>query len=145
MDTAEANSLLPNQGIIEQSGVIPYRLKDGKLEVMLITSRRRKRWVIPKGLIEWHMTAADSAIKEAWEEAGIWGTVTAAAVGSYHYHKWERTCRVEVYLLRVEHALDVWPEASFRKRKWFSPAKAAERVEEDELKQLLLRLPDVVK
>ena len=34
--------------LIEQSGVIPYRIEDGQIEVMLITSSASKRWVIPK-------------------------------------------------------------------------------------------------
>ena len=38
--------------LVEQSGVIPYRIMDGQIEVMLITSSGGKRWVIPKGLIE---------------------------------------------------------------------------------------------
>jgi 8-oxo-dGTP pyrophosphatase MutT (NUDIX family) len=55
--------------------VIPYRIRDGKIEVMLITSSTRKRWIIPKGMIEPDMTPQDSAAKEAWEEAGIIGQV----------------------------------------------------------------------
>jgi 8-oxo-dGTP pyrophosphatase MutT (NUDIX family) len=61
--------------LVEQSGVIPYRIENGQIEVMVITSSTGKRWVIPKGLIEPDMTPQDSAAKEAWEEAGLLGKV----------------------------------------------------------------------
>ena len=35
-----------------QSAVIPYRERNGAIEVLMITSRKRKRWVIPKGVRE---------------------------------------------------------------------------------------------
>ena len=35
--------------VFQQSGVIPYRINDGKVEVLLITTRSRQGWVIPKG------------------------------------------------------------------------------------------------
>ena len=51
----------------EQSAVLPYREDRKRLEFLLITSRRRKRWVIPKGVRELDMTPAASAAKEALE------------------------------------------------------------------------------
>ena len=30
---------------------------------------------------------ADSAVKEAWEEAGVFGRVDANNIGTYEYHK----------------------------------------------------------
>ena len=41
---------------LEQSAVIPYRSREGQLEILLITSRNSKRWIIPKGIIEPNMT-----------------------------------------------------------------------------------------
>jgi 8-oxo-dGTP pyrophosphatase MutT (NUDIX family) len=140
----EAKVILTRPDLIEQSGVIPYRFKDGKLEVLLITSRRQKRWVIPKGLVPWRMTARDSAAREAWEEAGVWGTITPRPLDCYESQKWGRPSQVEVYLLAVEHILDIWPEVNFRRRKWFKLAKAIKRVKNIELKALLAKLPTVV-
>ena len=128
-------------GFIEQSGVIPYRFKKGKLEVMLVTARRRNRWVIPKGLIPWQMTPADSASKEAWEEAGIWGEIAAMPLGCYEDRKWGLPALVTVYPLAVEHVLDVWPEMRLRRRKWFSLGKAIKRAKRIELQELLAALP----
>jgi 8-oxo-dGTP pyrophosphatase MutT (NUDIX family) len=43
-----------------QSAVVPYRRGTNGLEVLLITSRKRKRWVLPKGVIEPDMTPSAS-------------------------------------------------------------------------------------
>jgi 8-oxo-dGTP pyrophosphatase MutT (NUDIX family) len=128
----------------EQSGVIPYRIRSENIEVLLITSCRRKRWIIPKGIIEPDMTPQDSAAKEAWEEAGIRGQVAPNLMGTYEYQKWGGTCRVQVFLLQVEMVLEDWPEASYRKREWLSVQEAVKRVEEAELKQILLTFASTV-
>jgi 8-oxo-dGTP pyrophosphatase MutT (NUDIX family) len=126
--------------VILQSGVIPYRIKDGEAEVLLITSSSGKRWIIPKGWITPWLTAADSAAKEAWEEAGIKGTVTEPAIGSYKTRKWGYPCQVEVFLMVVEAEHDDYPEAKRRARQWMSIAKAMKQVRETDLKLLLEQL-----
>ena len=120
-----------------QSAVIPYRLRDGVAEFLLITSRKRRRWVLPKGIVEPELSAAESAAKEALEEAGLRGRVSAEPVGRYEYRKWGGTCGVEVFTMEVEKVLDHWPE-EYRDRDWLAPEEAASRVEETALKVLLL-------
>ncbi|NEP58653.1 MAG: NUDIX hydrolase [Symploca sp. SIO2G7] len=122
---------------IEQSGVVPYRLRNGNIEVLLITSITSKRWIIPKGLVEPGMTPQDSAAKEAWEEAGVIGEVLPTLMGTYDYRKWGGICRVEVFLMRVETVLEDWLEAQYRKRRWFSVEEAIDCVREVELKDIL--------
>ncbi len=126
-----------------QSGVIPYRCRHGELEVLLITSRKRKRWLIPKGIVETWLSPKDSAVKEAWEEAGILGQVIQPPLGTYQYDKWGGTCRVEVFLLQVETVLESWPE-EWRDRQWLSLEEAASRVDEAELKQMILAVPGLL-
>ena len=127
--------------LVEQSGVIPYRIINGQIEVMLITSSGGKRWVIPKGLIEPDMTSQDSAAKEAWEEAGVLGLVFPNLMGTYEYYKSGYTWQVDVFLLQVETVVENWPEAYKRKRQWVSIPKAIKRVDEPELKLILGNLP----
>lgn len=129
---------------IEQSGVIPYRIKDKEIEVLLITSMKNKHWIIPKGIIEPEMTPQDSAAKEAWEEAGIMGQVLPNLIGTYQYFKWGGVCRVRVFLFQVENLLSDWPEANYRKRKWFNISKAVKHVKQEEIKQMLIVLPQLV-
>ncbi len=119
-----------------QSAVVPYRIRDGKIEILLITSRRRKRWVVPKGIVEPDLSPSESAAREAWEEAGIEGTVAPEPLGTYTYTKWGDLCTVTVYPMRVEVELQNWPE-EFRDRTWVSVKKAIKRVREDELKLLI--------
>ena len=137
---------LKTASLVEQSGVIPYRIQnDGKIEVMLITSSGGKRWVIPKGLIEPDMTPQDSAAKEAWEEAGLLGKVFPDLMGTYEYYKsgyiCGYACQVEVFLLQVQTVLGNWPEANNRKRHWVSIPKAIKRVDAPEPTLILGDLP----
>ena len=54
-----------------QSAVVPFVLKNGAVELLLITNRSGNRWVIPKGNVEGSLTALESAVREAYEEGGI--------------------------------------------------------------------------
>lgn len=123
--------------------MIPYRQIDNETEVLLITSRRQKRWIIPKGIVEPGLTAAASAANEVWEEAGVRGWLHPFSVGIYNYRKWHGTCQVEVFLMSVEEILDHWPEETFRSRQWFSCKEAAMHLREPMLKIMVSRLPSL--
>jgi len=127
----------------QQSGVIPYRLKRNGTEVLLITSRGRGRWIIPKGVIDPGTAAIDSACKEAYEEAGIRGRASAKALGNYKYDKWGGTCTVTVFALKVSTLLEKWPEDSVRRRRWMSVEEAAQAVEEPALRKLIRGISDL--
>jgi 8-oxo-dGTP pyrophosphatase MutT (NUDIX family) len=129
--------------LFNQSAVIPYRLPQGRLEILLITSNDGKRWGVPKGVIEPDLTPAASAAKEALEEAGIKGTVEGGSLGTFTYDKWGGTCRVQVFLLRVVEILDQWDEM-FRQREWVSVEEAVARIRFPELKAMVARVPQVV-
>lgn len=128
-------------GIFNQSGVIPFRSEEGEVQILLITSRRGKRWVIPKGIVESELSPKESAQKEAFEEAGITGRIIDGTVGEYTYEKWGGTCTVQVFLLEVEKIFDEWPEDFFRIREWTSLEEASERVDEKELKKIIQAIP----
>ena len=127
-----------------QSAVIPYRHNEQTLEILMITSRKKKRWVIPKGVIEPHLSPPDSAAKEALEEAGLEGEVSEKRIGSYKYEKWGGTCTVEVYTMRVHVVLEDWLE-SYRDREWVSLGEAIKRVTERQLKEILEGLPSFLR
>lgn len=126
----------------EQSAAVPYRIADGHAEVLLITSISKGRWIVPKGVVEPHLTPAASAAQEAYEEAGVRGTAEGPALGHYRYEKWGGVCRVEVFALRVTEVLDPWPEKDARKRAWVPIADAAERVAEKKLAKLIRKLAE---
>ncbi|MDJ0896225.1 MAG: NUDIX domain-containing protein [Alphaproteobacteria bacterium] len=131
--------------IYRQSAILPYRGQGDDLAVLIITSRKGTRWVLPKGIVEPGMTAAASAAKEAMEEAGVEGRVFAHSLGTYSYPKWGGTCTVEVFPMKVATERKTWPESGFRRRKWVSLKQARKRLEGDELRSLLRRLPDALK
>jgi 8-oxo-dGTP pyrophosphatase MutT (NUDIX family) len=123
--------------IYNQSGVVPFFLERGKVQILLITSRSRKRWVIPKGIIEHDLSPQESAQKEAYEEAGVSGKICGESVGTYTYKKWGGICTVKVFPLKVEEISDDWPESYFRTREWVSVEEAVKRVDEPELKKII--------
>ena len=123
-----------------QSAVIPFRFRWNGPEILLITSRKKKRWIIPKGVIESHLSAQDSALMEAYEEAGLKGRIAGRALGTYSYTKWGGTCTVEVFPMRVTETLDDWPERDFRTRRWLSPKAAVRRADDTPVSRLIRKL-----
>jgi 8-oxo-dGTP pyrophosphatase MutT (NUDIX family) len=125
-----------------QYACLPYRVRGGQVEFMLVTSRETKRWVIPKG---WPMEGKKphaSAAREALEEAGLLGQVGREPVGSYLYQKRLKggtavLCRVDVFPLAVKSQRKHWPEKGQRTLRWFSGEEAAESVDELELRDLI--------
>ncbi|HEX6377322.1 MAG TPA: NUDIX hydrolase [Allosphingosinicella sp.] len=129
--------------MLTQYGVVPVRrVADGGVEVLLITSRDTRRWVVPRGNPIAGASAAQSAAQEAFEEAGILGSVTERPIGSYRYEKRRRSgvaLAAEVHLFRmtVEEERDDWPEKGQRERRWFAPSEAAAAVAEDDLAEVI--------
>lgn len=124
----------------DQSGVIPYRKKDGRTEVLLVTSIRKKNWIVPKGFIEYHMSPFQSAKKEAFEEAGVKGSNTTKILGSYTVRKNGSELLTKIYSMKVTRIYKDYPEKNLRKRKWFSVYDAAKKVQIDELATIIRRL-----
>lgn len=130
----------------KQIAALPMRWKkDGTFQVLMVTSRETKRWIMPKG---WTMdgkkpwTAAEI---EALEEAGAVGYIGHEVIGTYSYKKKLSdgsilTCEVDVYPMVVEQLKRTWKERDERKRKWFSAKGAAKRVSEPKLAKLLRSL-----
>ncbi|MBD2253057.1 NUDIX hydrolase [Nostoc parmelioides] len=123
--------------VFNQSGVIPYRERNGKIEILLITTRDRQSWVIPKGGIVNGMTPPDSAAKEAWEEAGVIGQVDINELGTYKYRKRGKVYQVKMYLLPVEMVSNNYPEANKRYRRWLDANQAIKLIKKDSLKRIL--------
>ncbi|WP_443750811.1 NUDIX hydrolase [Asticcacaulis solisilvae] len=127
-----------------QVGALPYRLsRAGEPEVLLVTSRGTRQWIIPKGWPIEGKTNAESAAREAYEEAGLLGEVGETLAGHFTYEKarkGEETLSpfsVEVYWLRVERQLTLWPEASQRDLVWVSPAQAVSMITNKSLADLI--------
>lgn len=125
-----------------QFAALCYRLVRGKPEILLISSRGTGRWIVPKGWPMPDRTPAASAAQEAWEEAGVKGQTLEQCIGLYSYDKEmeegdDLPVLALVYPLRVTSLATDFPEAGQRRRKWFTPKKAASKVDEPELARLL--------
>lgn len=125
-----------------QFGALCYRIRKEEVQVLLITSRETKRWIIPKG---WPMAGekpAEAASTEAFEEAGVTGKSSNLCIGLYSYKKRLEGKKflpvvVSVFPVRVKNLHSTWPEKEVRRRKWFSLEKAAKKVKEPELQKII--------
>ena len=111
-------------------------------EVLLITSLNTKRWILPKGWPMDGMSLAQSAAREAFEEAGVEGVVSATPIGNYPYLKEKKdggamACSVDVFLLEVTGQSADWPENGKRELAWLPLTQAEAKVAEPGLRQIL--------
>ncbi|MDP1736054.1 MAG: NUDIX hydrolase [Caulobacter sp.] len=125
-----------------QYAALPWREGKDGLEILLITSRETRRWVIPKGWPMITLAAHDAAAQEAFEEAGVRGTISETPIGAFRYRKRLKTgkaqlCRVDVFPLAVATELKSWPERRQRQRRWIPALEAARMVEEPGLRRLI--------
>ena len=136
-------SALGKRDVRTQFGALCWRVRNDKVQILLVTTRRTKRWVVPKG---WPMdgeTPAAAAATEALEEGGVEGRVSDQCLGIFTYTKEmdrddDLPCVVAVFPLKVKRVLKDWPEKEARSRRWETPRKAARLVHEPELARMLL-------
>jgi 8-oxo-dGTP pyrophosphatase MutT (NUDIX family) len=125
-----------------QYAALPWRHAGRRIEILLITSRETRRWVIPKGWPMKGRAPQEAAAVEAMEEAGIAGEIASVAIGSYRYMKGRKCDRalpsqVIVFPLEVASQLEHWKEKDQRQSRWFPYPKAASLVAEPALKRLI--------
>jgi len=124
-----------------QFAALCYRYSDDKLEICMVTSRKSKRWILPKGWPMHKQTPAQAAATEAWEEAGVTGKAIDHCLGAYSYVKPlsdnPTPVVVMVYPLHVADIAAKWPEMKQRKRKWVPQRKAAKKLQEPELRRIV--------
>lgn len=130
---------------VQQVAALPFVVTARSVELLLVTSRRRRRWIVPKGWPEKGMTLAEAAEREAWEEAGVRGRLATAPIGRYGYAKrmragYEVPAAVLVYPLLVGAQFLDWPERRKRSTAWHPLSKAPSILDDPDLARLLRRL-----
>lgn len=127
----------------KQFAALPFRLDKSELRVMLITTRRKRRWSVPKGSPMRNKAAHLTAAIEAYEEAGLAGVIGTRAVGSFKHRKRKgdrkRTMNVDVFPMKVHGRERWWPEKGERDAIWVSPKTAARLVHKARLRRLITR------
>lgn len=140
--STESLSLSGALPIYSQAAALCYRVDAGQPQILLVTTRRARRWIIPKGWLINGISPSQTAAREAWEEAGVLGVCGTERLGRFAYvkngpNKASALCLVDVFPLHVRQMATHFPEAGERRRKWLSPKKAAQRVASPELASLL--------
>jgi 8-oxo-dGTP pyrophosphatase MutT (NUDIX family) len=126
----------------KQVGALPMRRKkNGVPEILLVTTRRGCRWIIPKGQRSSRLSDCEAAAREAAEEGGVTGQVEARKLGEFTHRKRNgKRARVKVFLLAVKKEKKRWPEQNERRRAWVSPRRAGRILNQPDLKELIERL-----
>jgi 8-oxo-dGTP pyrophosphatase MutT (NUDIX family) len=129
----------------KQSGVIPYRKNNGVLEILLITSIKKQKWIIPKGYVEFNLSPFESAKKEAFEEAGIIGSNETYELGTIESDTGVGLTHMKIFSMEVIKILDDYPEKELRRRRWFTPEEAREKVEIPDISSMITTLQAKIK
>ncbi|MDS9469196.1 NUDIX hydrolase [Paracoccus sp. MBLB3053] len=110
-------------------GVICYLPGKKQDDVVLVTSRRSKRWIFPKGRKIPGMSGPASARREAYEEAGLLGRVDRRIKFRIIAEQAGSKVELMLYPMRIEKILKRWPEARHRARVIMSSRKAEKLLE----------------
>lgn len=111
-------------------------------EILLVTSSHG-RWILPKGWPIDGKSGGETAMQEAWEEAGVKkGKVAKEPVGTFltkkRYDDGRAVpCETAVYAIAVDKVANDFPEAHKRDRKWVSPDEAVDLVDDAGLQRIL--------
>jgi predicted NUDIX family NTP pyrophosphohydrolase len=136
------------QGVLQQYGAIPWRRdRDGAMRILLVTSRGRGRWIVPKGLRRGDRPPYLSAAMHAFVEAGVIGDIVTYPLADYCYVREVdggvlQHCQVTLFDLHVRGTLMNWPEREQRVRGWFDPDEAAGMVQSQDLARVINAMSD---
>ena len=145
--------MLQKHKALLQVAAIPFRYERDSLKVLLLTTRSKKHWIIPKGWPIEGLNFRRSAEQEAIEEAGVTGSISKDPIGNFIYLKkiapgQKVRCTVVTYGLHVTNQLSEWIEKDQRDILWCSPFRAAKEVKTPGLSALLQNIasePSILK
>lgn len=129
---------------VVQYGALPWRRTADGVEILLVTTQKTRRWIVPKGWPEKGRTPQECAAQEAYEEAGVKGVVSGEAIGVFSHKKLAKsgqmiTCRIRVYPLEVHDVAAEWPEKAAREIKWCAVEEAAVLVTDASLRRVIAK------
>jgi len=130
---------------IDEFGVVPWDYdRTGALRFLLVAAREDARWTVPKGRLIAEMSPRETAMREAFNEAGAIGRVDPNPLGRFTYRRpspsgedvWHAAT---LFSMRVNGTLLNWPEKADRKRHWFEHHQALTAIDDPNLRNLLIR------
>ena len=131
--------------MVQQAAAIPFCRRDAGVYLCLIRRRDSGYWSIPKGFIDPGDTREETALNEAWEEAGLRGQLVGEAIGTYQYVKFRSKLTVAVYVMEVHAEERDWQESRLRERRWHPLDEAMTLLEGHPVRPLLTRASEIVR
>src|SRR3978361_2559412 len=99
---------------LKQFAALPYRMRNNDIEILLITTRKKRRWSVPKGWPIKRKSPQQTAATEAYEEAGVHGAVGDRRIGQFRNRRLKKQrpvmCDVQIFPLAVPGARENWPK-----------------------------------
>ena len=112
-----------------QVAAVCYRRRGSSVEFLLVNTNSGGKWTFPKGDPEASLSHSQAAEREAWEEAGVRGSIEPRHFHLYLHSKgvfWKspgvQEFVVKAFLLAVEQ--DGKPNERMRNPTWFVPEEA---------------------
>jgi 8-oxo-dGTP pyrophosphatase MutT (NUDIX family) len=127
-----------------QIAALCFRTSETGPEVLLVSTRGTGRWILPKGWPEKDKPAFETAVIEAYEEAGVVGKADMKSIGSFRSFKGlpnglKMRTKVVVFKIQFEKQHENFPEIGQRKCVWVPLAKALDMLDELSLRRFLRR------
>ena len=117
---------------VSKWGVIPFRGTGNENIEFLIVSTKNGNWGLPKGNLMKKLGSKGTALQEAYEEAGIIGSVVDQKISAKVKGK-----IMAFYPMEVKNELAVWPESEWRQRKWIYSNEAKDYLNHGSLRSIL--------
>jgi 8-oxo-dGTP pyrophosphatase MutT (NUDIX family) len=125
----------------KQFAALPFRTREDDLEILLITTRKKGCWSVPKGWPIKRTAPHETAVREAYEEAGVRGEIGEKHIGRFRKRRLKKKqsvlCEVQIFPLEVTHQQNDWPEKRERNRMWVAPRRAAKLVKKSGLRRAI--------
>ncbi|WP_420410680.1 NUDIX hydrolase [Roseibium sp.] len=128
-----------------QIAALCVRENDGGREVLMVTSKSSRRWILPKGWPIMSRKPHRTAAIEAYEEAGVVGKARKKPFASFKSYKGADAglrlkTDVLVYRVDVDEMVRNYPEKGKRTVTWVPVEKAIKMADEPGLAKVLRRL-----
>ena len=119
----------PQNALPLQVAAVCYRRRGQSVEFLLVNTNGGSKWTFPKGDPESSLSHGQAAQREAWEEAGVRGSIEPRHFHLYIHSKgvfWKapgvREFAIKAFLLEVE--VEEQPPETTRNPRWFGPEEA---------------------
>lgn len=121
-------------------GALPLLRKGSDWYIVLITSRGRGRWILPKGNPEKGLKDTVVAAMEAFEEAGVTGEIRAKPIAQTSHQSGNHDINETIFPMIVDKVLSKWPEKNERKRAILPIKKGLSRIDGKRLRESTRKL-----